>query len=184
MLRSLCGDTGCVVAGDYRIERALRVAEMLRNSGESSPAVLVADASGPAPFRGKFDAVLCDVPCSGLGTLRRNPEIKWRLMPEEGFRDIRRKQQAILEAVSESVRDGGLLLYSTCSTEPEENEQVVESFLREHPDFSIRRPSSPPGIDAWISGDDMVRTFPSTRLWDSFFAALMVRRQESEVRIG
>jgi 16S rRNA (cytosine967-C5)-methyltransferase len=68
------------------------------------------------------------------------------------------------------------VLYSTCSTEPEENEQVVESFLGAHSGFGLERPAWPPGIDAWTCRDRMVRTFPATRLWDGFFAALLVRR--------
>lgn len=137
--------------------------------------MVVLDAAQPSPFRSDFDGVLADVPCSGLGTLRRNPEIKWRFRPDE-FQALQKRQIRILESVAENVRIGGRLLYSTCSTEPEENEQVVESFLRSHPEFSPEAPSSPPGIDDWIGRDLYVRTFPSSRLWDGFFAALMVRK--------
>ena len=96
----------------------------------------MADARQSPPFRKKFDAVLADVPCSGLGTLRRNPEIKWRFNPDQ-LGSIQSTQEQILASASEAVRRGGLLIYSTCSTEPEENEQVVHAFLR-----------TPPGIPA------------------------------------
>jgi len=148
---------------------------LLSRANKLNADVIVADASKKPPFRNYFDAVLADVPCSGLGTLRRNPEIKWRFQPESFF-SLQRTQIQILQSVSEAVRAGGRLLYSTCSTEPEENEQVVESFLRANPGFALERPSYPPGIEVWIGPDDMVRTFPSTRLWDGFYAALMVRR--------
>jgi 16S rRNA (cytosine967-C5)-methyltransferase len=148
---------------------------LLQSAGKLKAHMLVADASKPGPFRCLFDAVVADAPCSGLGTLRRNPEIKWHFTPAD-FVSLQQTQRQILESVSASVRTGGRLLYSTCSTEPEENEQVVEAFLCSHPDFVLRQPDSPPGIADWIGKDGMVRTFPSSRLWDGFFAALMVRR--------
>jgi len=136
--------------------------------------LLAADATKTAPFVASFDAVLADVPCSGLGTLRRNPEIKWRFLAER-LCSLNQKQTSVLQSVAEVVRCGGLLLYSTCSTEPEENEQVVDAFLESHHDFRLVQPAFPPGIEAWVDERGLVRTFPSTRLWDSFFAALMVR---------
>ncbi len=175
VLSFLCGVSGTVVASDLRLDRARRLGD-LRCQGETgSRLVLVADASKPAPFRHAYDAVLADVPCSGLGTLRRNPEIKWSFEPERNFPLLCQSQSQILEAVSSQVRIGGRLLYSTCSTEPEENEQVVEAFLKAHPEFSLERPVSPGGIENWIGEDGMVRTFPTARLWDGFFAALLVR---------
>ena len=174
ILTSLCGESGIVVASDLRIERGLRMAGLLKRQAPK-PEVLVADASETAPFRSCFDVVMADVPCSGLGTLRRNPEIKWRFEPN-GFALLQQTQKRILESVSGAVRVGGLLLYSTCSTEPEENENVIEPFLRAHPNFSLELPCAPPGVGKWIGRDKMVRTFPSARLWDGFFAALL-RRQ-------
>jgi 16S rRNA (cytosine967-C5)-methyltransferase len=175
ILSRLCGDGGHVVSSDVNKERAFRMAEFLRCRKRSKLDVLVADASRPAPFRCRFDVVLADVPCSGLGTLRRNPEIKWNFRPED-FESLRHVQKEILDSTSASVRVGGFLLYSTCSTEPEENESVVESFLKTHSEFTLERPSSPVGVENWTGGDSMVRTFPSTRLWDGFFAVLLLRR--------
>jgi 16S rRNA (cytosine967-C5)-methyltransferase len=174
ILSRLCGRNGSVVASDIRKERILRMIALHRD-GDIAPAEkVVADASKPAPFLRSFDAVLADVPCSGLGTLRRNPEIKWHFRPED-FRVLHQTQFSILHSVSETVRAGGRLLYSTCSTEPEENERVVEEFLDSHPDFRLEQPSAPPGIEKWTCSDRMVRTFPGNRLWDGFFAALLIR---------
>jgi 16S rRNA (cytosine967-C5)-methyltransferase len=170
----LCGSTGQVVATDFKYARIARLRSLFANAGASKPEIVVADVSRSSPFRGDFDAVLADVPCSGLGTLRRNPEIKWQFNAAD-FAALQKTQEKILGAAAGSVRIGGRLLYSTCSTEPEENERVVESFLSAHPGFRLETPRHPAGIEHWISGDKMLRTFPSPRLWDGFFAALMVR---------
>jgi 16S rRNA (cytosine967-C5)-methyltransferase len=175
ILCKLCGETGRVTASDLRWGRILRLLGLIKSSGRFKVDVIAADACLPAPFRECFNAVVADVPCSGLGTLRRNPEIKWRFKPEE-FASLQRTQNQILNNVSKSVRTGGCLLYSTCSTEPEENEQVIESFMNTHSDFTLERPVYPPGIEKWICWDNMIRTFPGARLWDGFFAALLVRR--------
>jgi 16S rRNA (cytosine967-C5)-methyltransferase len=169
-----CGDEGRVIASDLRFERAVAMTWFLKEARSGRAGVIVADASHPAPFRICFDAGLTDVPCSGLGTMRRNPEIKWRFRPSM-FPQITRRQQTILHQVSQTIRAGGRLLYSTCSTEPEENEQVVQSFLADHVDFQLQQPMSPAGIERWIGPDRFVRTYPSTRGWDGFFAALLVR---------
>jgi 16S rRNA (cytosine967-C5)-methyltransferase len=169
-----CGDAGLVIASDLRFGRAAGMTELLEEARCSRTQVIVADAGEPAPFRICFDAGLADVPCSGLGTLRRNPEIKWRFQPET-LGQLRRRQLKILHHVSQAIRTGGRLLYSTCSTEPEENEQVIESFLADHSDFRLRPPMSPAGIEKWTGLDKFMRTYPSTRGWDGFFAALLIR---------
>jgi 16S rRNA (cytosine967-C5)-methyltransferase len=175
ILCSKCGVSGRVTASDLRAERIVRLANVLRCLNPNNADVLVADACASPPFRDCFDAVIADVPCSGLGTLRRNPEIKWHFSSKD-LASLQQTQGRILNSVSETVRVGGRLLYSTCSTEPEENEQVIASFLDSHPGFWLERPNDPPGIGNWVGSDAMVRTFPSTHLWDGFFAALMVRR--------
>ena len=175
ILCKICGMSGQVVASDLRPERVARLARFSKSTDSLNPDILVADAAKPSPFRSYFDAVLADVPCSGLGTLRRNPEIKWRFQPGE-LAALQIAQKNILHFVSEAVGVGGRLLYSTCSTEPEENEQVINFFLNTHPGFCLERPTHPTGIAAWTNEDSMVRTYPSKHLWDGFFAALMTRR--------
>jgi 16S rRNA (cytosine967-C5)-methyltransferase len=142
--------------------------------GKSRERILVADARRP-PFRRRFDAVLVDAPCSGLGTLRRNPEIKWRTS-EEPLLKYQELQLEILSAASTVVAPGGRLLYSTCSTEPEENEQVVSQFRESGLGFVLLTPRTPRGVEALVDGSGFVRTFPGTRPWDGFFAALFARQ--------
>ncbi len=164
-----------VVASDISFNRVRRMRQVLGPEGLAPGGTIVADAGGPPPFGTEFEAVLADVPCSGLGTLRRNPEIKWHFKPE-GFAALGRTQARILHNVARSVAAGGRLLYTTCSTEPEENERVVEEFLASRPDFQVEAPLYPQGVAAWTGSDGFVRTFPSVRRWDGFFAALLRRR--------
>ena len=92
------------------------------------PALIQLDATAGLPFKaGAFDVVLVDAPCTGLGTLQRNPEIKWRLKPED-LAALQARQVAILRAAMQLVAPEGRLLYSTCSLEREENEDVVEGM--------------------------------------------------------
>jgi 16S rRNA (cytosine967-C5)-methyltransferase len=172
ILDDQCGNSGLVVSSDVHPHRVQRMNARFSAEGRRIRTV-VADARRP-PFRMCFDAAVADAPCSGLGTLRRNPEIKWRFEPKQ-FRELQSRQLAILTAVSEAVRPGGVLLYSTCSTEPEENEQVVNRFLEARPHFRLVRPGGPKGVDVWLDEAGLVHTFPAGgKLWDGFFAALML----------
>jgi 16S rRNA (cytosine967-C5)-methyltransferase len=174
ILMERCGPSGWLISSDLDQLRTLRMREVLTDCLGSRADVLVADARAPIPFRESFDAVLADVPCSGLGTLRRNPDIKWRIQPE-WLAALGQKQGQLLDAMAGAVRKGGRLLYSTCATEPEENEQVVERFLHSHPEFCLEKPTFPPGVETWLDSEGRFRSYPSARLWDGFFAALMRR---------
>ena len=88
------------------------------------------------PYGADFDRVLADVPCSGIGTLARNPEIKWKLKPED-LLDLQYRQIAILKAAMGHVSPGGRLVYSTCSLEPEENEKVIAGSLLGASEFKV-----------------------------------------------
>jgi 16S rRNA (cytosine967-C5)-methyltransferase len=102
----------------------------LRGLSDLSCRRVALDATRPLPFSSTFDRVLVDAPCSGTGTLERNPEIKWRLMQAD-LQDLKARQIQILRNGLEHVSPGGRLVYSTCSLEPEENEQVIAAFPRE-----------------------------------------------------
>ena len=146
--------------------------------------VVTADALA-LPYGADFDRILADVPCSGTGTLARNPEIKWKLKPED-LLDLQSRQIAILKAAMRHVSPGGRLVYSTCSLEPEENEQVIAASLAGASDFKIipvqnelqRLQESGELVwkntDQLISGD-FLRTIPGVQPCDGFFAALIER---------
>jgi len=114
-----------------------------------------------------FDRVLVDAPCTGTGTLRHNPEIRWRLQPSD-IDELAQKQKSILANASAAVRRGGRLIYSTCSVEPEENEDVVRDFLSKHANFH------PISLDAPVdlqTESGTIRTWPHRQQTDGFFVA-------------
>ena len=123
-----------VVAADLHLHRLLVVREHLARLGIQDLRMVALDAEMPLPFKGTlggtFDRVLVDAPCSGTGTLDRNPEIRWRLKPED-LPALRAKQTALLAHALEHLAPGGRLIYSTCSLEPEENEEVLDAALEQ-----------------------------------------------------
>ena len=132
-----------------------------------------------------FDRILADVPCSGTGTLARNPEIKWRLTPED-LRDLASRQSAILRAAMRQLTSGGELIYSTCSLEQEENSAIVEGTLSQESGFRIINAKEElerlqregelvsPDIPSLIQGA-YLRTIPGIHPCDGFFAAILTR---------
>ena len=150
--------------------------------------VLAADARH-LPFHPGFDRILADVPCSGTGTLARNPEIKWRLTPEDLF-DLQARQVAILKSTLALLVPGGRLVYSTCSLEREENEDVVESVLADAGDFTVidcrgeLKQLQRSGEFVWKDLDSVLngpylRTLPGVHPCDGFFAAIIERKATS-----
>jgi len=133
------GETGLVVASDVRPHRVRLLARTLARCRVPNARVVHVAADGPLPFASPaFDAVLIDAPCSGLGTIRRDPDIRWR----RSAGDLPRfagAQRALLARTADLVKPGGTLTYSTCSSEPEENAQVVTAFLAGRPDFALER---------------------------------------------
>jgi len=133
LLSDLAGDSTRVIAAEASRTRLALMARLARRWGASRLHLLGADALRP-PFRRDFASVLVDAPCSGLGTLARNPDIRWRITPPDLERHAAR-QRSLLESLCRVVRPGGTLVYATCSLEPEETHEVVGAFLAEHPAF-------------------------------------------------
>lgn len=169
-------DMGTLVASDVRGRRLQLLADTVRASRASHVRIVRIAPSGPLPFRKVFDRVLIDAPCSGLGTVRRDPDIRWRRV-EGDLAAFAGEQRLLLSRAAEVVRPGGRLVYATCSSEPEENEAVVEAWLAERPDFELLdlRASAPPAIVPCIDGRGMLRTLPFAHGLEAFFAAALVR---------
>ncbi len=130
-------------------------------------------AALPLPL-GRFDRVLFDAPCSGTGTLRKNPEIRYRVTPE-AIERLAKAQEAELAAAAALLAPGGFLLYSTCSLELEENERVVERVCAASPGLSPAAIAAPPALSPFVDGARF-RLFPDERV-DGFTAHLLRRRR-------
>jgi 16S rRNA (cytosine967-C5)-methyltransferase len=178
-LAARVGDRGLVVAADRRAKRLTRLRESLDRIGVGNVVAAACDMSRNAPLRGGFDDVLVDAPCSGTGTLRRHPEIRWRLTPDE-LPILAARQRQILRATSDLVRPGGRLVFSVCSIEPEEGEAVVAWLLACCPEFTRADPRG--GLRAAAKGlvgdDHALRTSPLDDGMDGFFAVRLTRRAE------
>jgi 16S rRNA (cytosine967-C5)-methyltransferase len=176
-------DRGLIVAADVRGRRVDLLARTVRESGATSIRVIQADAASPLPFDTLFDLVLVDAPCSGLGTVRRDPEIRWRRQ-ESDLTTLAAAQLNILTHAAACVRPGGRLIYATCSSEPEENDEVVARFLARTPAFH-RAPRTPFDEHAVLSGllDEarQLRTLPHRDALEAFFAAALVAGAEPAI---
>jgi 16S rRNA (cytosine967-C5)-methyltransferase len=163
------GEGALVVAGDLHAHRLRVVRESAARQGLENIRTVVYDAEGaPLPFAaGAFRRVLVDAPCTGTGTLRHNPEIRWRITPAD-IDELAARQRRILSNAARAVGVGGRLVYSTCSVEPEENEAVVVAFLETHPTFELIRPDVP---DALLTKEGAARTWPQRDDTDGFFVA-------------
>jgi 16S rRNA (cytosine967-C5)-methyltransferase len=145
---------GLAVACDRFLERLLT----MRRLATLPVAMVALDAARELPFRTKFDRILVDAPCSGTGTLARNPEIKWKLRPED-IGELAARQRAMLSRALSLLAPAGRLVYSTCSLEPEENEEVVDAVLG--PGLQIVE------THLWLPGENQ---------GDGFFACVIARR--------
>jgi 16S rRNA (cytosine967-C5)-methyltransferase len=175
-LADLVGPAGQVVALDVGEARLARLREAVARLGIEARVVVAShDATTPlppppSPIAGPYDAVLIDAPCSGLGVLRRNPDILWRRRPED-IPALAARQRAILEAVAPAVRPGGRLAYSVCTTTEEEGPAVVAAFLAAHPDFAA---DDAPALPGQRTPGRLV-THPADGGLDGFFAQRFLR---------
>lgn len=164
--------SGPLVAADVRPDRLRRVQEASDRTGVPIACVAM-DARVPAVRRAGL--VLVDAPCTGTGTLRRRPDARWRLGPERLDRAVR-LQREILDACAGVVEPGGVLVYATCSLEPEENGQQVDDFLRRHSGFERAGPGDPDALPSdLLDGRGDLRVDPWRRGTDGAYAARLRR---------
>jgi len=178
LLGALMRSQGRLYAFDVSAHRLSRLKPRLARSGLSNvQPTLIGHERDPHIKRlaGKIDRVLVDAPCSGLGTLRRNPDLKWRQTPSS-IAELALKQAKILAAAATLVKRGGRLVYATCSVLPEENEAIVEGFLAQHEDFESGDAAAEMAR-AGIALDTgrLLRLLPHRHGCDGFFAAVMER---------
>lgn len=150
------GDKAVVVASDRSAKRLETVNRISATQHRTSIKSVVLDAAEALPFENSvFDRVLVDAPCSGTGTLRRNPEIRWRIS-ESDIAQLATQQKLFLKHAASVLKPGGQLVYSTCSVEPDENEVVIGTFRESHPHFQLI---------------NTIRTWPHREGTDGFFMA-------------
>ncbi len=165
---------GLIVAGDARPARVALLAETLRRGRADRVCVVHLDRDASLPFVAAFDVVVVDAPCSGLGTLRRDPDIKWRRTAADLAR-FAAGQLDLIRRAAATVRPGGRLVYTTCSTEPEENEQVVARALALLPDFRSAATATALVVAPFLAADGTFRTEPASHGLDGYFGVVLER---------
>ena len=170
---------GHIVASDVSDVRLARAKLRLKRAGaENAERIKLPDIDGKSmkKFYGRFDRVLVDAPCSGTGSWRRNPDVRWS-SHASNISELASLQSSILERASRFVIPGGRLIYATCSLLPEENDERVRAFLAEHPEFSqmdAREVWKDLSDRPWPCGSDTVlRLSPARHGTDGFFAAIL-----------
>ncbi len=172
-------NTGRLYAFDVSEKRLAKLKPRLARSGLSNVHPVVIAHENDAKVKrlaGKIDRVLVDAPCSGLGTLRRNPDMKWRQQPDDVI-ELNAKQQSILAGAARLVKPGGRLVYATCSLLAEENEAIVDAFVAAHPEFALlpvneQLASQKIALDTGV----YLKLRPDQHQTDGFFAAVLERR--------
>ena len=173
--------SGRLYAFDVSDKRLANLAPRLKRSGLSNvfPQRITGENDPKVKrLRGKIDRVLVDAPCTGLGTLRRNPDLKVR-QTEAALPELNARQRAILDAAAALLKPGGRLVYGTCSLLVEENEDMVSEFLQRHPDFALvpaKEVLERQGVKLPQSGE-FLRLYPHVHDTDGFFAAVLERKK-------
>jgi len=172
-MAALMENRGEVIAVDLHPDKLRLLTAEAGRLGVTIVETLPGDAARtPEVFHGAFDRVLLDAPCSGLGTLRRNPEIRWRIVPMD-LKKCLQIQRHLLRGAADCVKPGGRLVYCVCATTPEENEAVAADLLAARPGFKRIPPGGiPPEL---IGADGFFRTFPHRHNTDGFFGAVFIR---------
>lgn len=177
LLGALMKNTGRLYAFDVSDKRLANLKPRLARSGLSNVHPVRIEHERDAKVKrlaGKIDRVLVDAPCSGLGTVRRNPDLKWR-QSETAVSELVVKQQSILAAAASLVKPGGVLVYATCSLLAQENDGVVEAFLHDHPAFAQRSAEQVLARQGISVAGERLRLLPHRHQTDGFFAVLLER---------
>jgi 16S rRNA (cytosine967-C5)-methyltransferase len=177
-IAQIMGNRGRLIAMD-KDEKKLKMLESEMNRlGISIVSTCIHDFYNPLSLKrfGKFDRILLDAPCSGLGVLRRNPDTKW-ITSKQNLAYYHKRQALFLDNLADLVKPSGILVYAVCSTELEENESVVKGFLKKHPEFAKETCTKglPNKACSLVNNDGYFMTFPHINDMDGFFAACLKR---------
>ena len=175
-LAAALAGTGRLIACDVRDRRVALLRKTLAAAGADQVRLVQTDLLQPLPFTRPFDLVLVDAPCSGLGTLRPDPDLRWR-RSERDLPALAAAELVMLQHAADVVAPGGRLVYATCSSEPEENEAVVDAFLATTPGFALldARDAAPRLPRELIDTRGHLRTEPHVHGLEAFFGAVLVK---------
>ncbi len=178
-MASMAGDRAEIVATDVRSARLDLLRDTVSASGAKNIRVEQADLEAGLRFASEFDIVFVDAPCSGLGTVRRDPDIRWRRR-EADLAPLASSQLTMIRHAAEAVRPGGRLVYSTCSSEPEENEAVVAAFLKDTDrfrtiDLRSDQPAQFRALEPVLDETGALRTLPHTHGLEAFYGVVLRR---------
>ncbi len=179
LLAAAMANTGRLYALDVSEKRLKNLSPRLKRSGISNIYSIAIDSETDQRVKrlyGKIDRVLVDAPCSGMGTLRRNPDLKFRQSPQS-VKELNEKQAAILESAAKLLKPGGRLVYATCSLLKDENDDIVNAFLEKHADFSVMpiQDALPKKVE--IEAGEFLQLYPHKHNTDGFFAAVLVKNK-------
>lgn len=173
-MAELMGDTGNIFACDRAPSRLKRLQENAQRLNLHSIQICTGDSRDFPQFKNTSDRVLLDAPCSGLGTLHRRPDIRWRVTPET-VQELSVLQEELLAEASTWVKPEGVLVYATCTLHPQENEQVIQSFLDRHSHWHIEPPSPNSFLSTFSTPQGWIKVWPHRYQMDGFF---MVRLKQ------
>lgn len=183
LLGALMHSKGRLYAFDISEKRLNNLKPRFKRSGLSNLHAQRIDSENDSKIKrlaGKIDRVLVDAPCSGLGTLRRNPDLKWRQSPQS-IEELKTKQAAILTAAADLLKPGGRLVYATCSFLPEENQQLIQDFLSTHPQFKLLNCAQLLAQQKIpLDTGEFFQLFPKQHQTDGFFAAALVHSEATQ----
>lgn len=175
-MAELMGDDGVIWSCDRTAARTQKIQQNIDRLGASIVRPLMCDSRHQPTFIGQADRVLLDVPCSGLGTLNRHADARWRQTPES-VNGLVTLQRELLSHVSTWVKPGGVMVYATCTLHPDENEAQIEWFLNQHEGWQIEPPNSP--MQALATEKGWIKVWSHQQHMDGFFMVKLVRESSS-----
>lgn len=173
-MAELMGDRGTVWAGDRSANRLKKLLQNAERLQLTSIQLCPGDSRSLDQFTQAADRVLLDAPCSGLGTLHRHADARWRQTPET-VQGLAQLQHELLDHTATWVKPGGVLVYSTCTLHPAENEAIVQNFLTTHPTWRIAPPASDNPAAAFVTADGWIQVLPHRQHMDGFFMVKLIR---------
>lgn len=175
-LAEMIGDKGRVLACDRTSSRLNKIRQNAKRLQLTSIETVMGDSREHSAFKGIADRVLLDVPCSGLGTLHRHADARWRQTPES-IVGLTTLQRELLDAAVAWVKPNGVMVYSTCTLHPDENQNLIQSFLSDHPDWQIQSPTKESPVAPFVTEQGWATVWPHKQNMDGFFMVKLRRNR-------